>query len=77
MNQQYVGLLLYINKSIGNEWFKTKKQKSVDEKAGYKNSRFGLASKLVTYHSDNWTKEDIEKATQKAANRIADFIFFK
>jgi len=64
-----------INKSIGNEWFQTKKQKSVKEKAGYKNSSYNIALNLVNYHSDKWTKEDIETATMKAANRIVDFIY--
>lgn len=66
-----------INKSIGNEWFKTKKQKSVEEKAGYKNSKYEIAKTLTSYPSDKWTKEDIEKATDKAVNRIVDFIFFQ
>jgi len=65
-----------INKSIGREWFVTKKQTSVNTKSGYKDSKFALASSLVNYPSEKWTKEDIEKATNKAANRIADFIFF-
>jgi hypothetical protein len=64
-----------INKSIGNGWFKTKKQKSIDEKAGYKNSMFGLAESLTSYPKDTWTKEDIEISTDKAVNRIVDFIF--
>ena len=29
-----------INKSIGNEWFKTKKQNSINSKSGYKDSRY-------------------------------------
>lgn len=66
-----------INKSIGNGWFKTKKQKSIDERAGYKNSMFGLAESLTSYPKDTWTKEDIEIATDKAVKRIVDFIFSK
>lgn len=64
-----------INKSIGKEWFKTKKQKTVKEKSGYQNSRFGIAQDLVNYPSDLWTKYDIEKVTDKAADRILDFVF--
>lgn len=64
-----------INKSISNEWFKTKKQNSVKDKAGYKDSTYKIAQSLVNYPSNVWTKEDIDKATQKAAKRILEFIF--
>jgi hypothetical protein len=64
-----------INKSISNEWFKTKKQTSIKNKTGYKDSKYAIASNLTKYPSDNWTKEDINKATQKAAERIIKFIF--
>ena len=64
-----------INKSIGNEWFKTKKQTSVLYKSGYKDSKYVIASDLTVYPKDKWTKKDIEEATQKAALRIVDFIF--
>ncbi|MBO4751904.1 MAG: DUF262 domain-containing protein [Bacteroidales bacterium] len=64
-----------INKSIGNEWFKTKKQKSIMDKAGYKDSTYPIALALVGYPSDVWTKEDIETATSIAAKRILDFIY--
>ena len=63
-----------INKSIGQEWFKTKKQKSVKDKLGYKDSHFGIASALVSYPNDTWTKTDIEAATNKSAERIVKFI---
>lgn len=63
-----------INKSIGNEWFKVKKQNSVKDKAGYKDSKYNLALSLVNYQSDFWTKTDIETATLKAATRIVDFV---
>lgn len=66
-----------INKSISNDWFKTKKQKSVKEKRGYKDSSYSLAQALTSYPSDTWTKTDIERATEKAAQRICDFIFAK
>ena len=64
-----------INKSISNDWFKTKKQKSVTDKAGYKDSRYNIALALTEYSLDKWGKEDIEKATRKAANRILSFLF--
>jgi hypothetical protein len=64
-----------INKSIGNEWFKTKKQRTIQEKAGFKNSKYGIAVSLTEYHKDKWEKDDIELATDKASARIAKFIF--
>ena len=64
-----------INQSIGREWFQTKKQKTVTEKAGYKNSTYNIAKALVDYPSDVWVKKDIETATEKVATRLLDFIF--
>lgn len=64
-----------INKSIGNEWFKTKKQNSINTKSGYKDSRYGIALALTAYPKDSWTKDDIDTATTKAAERIVKFIF--
>ena len=64
-----------INKGIGNDWFRTKKQTSVRAKKGYKDSSYGIACSLVNYYRDLWTKEDIDDATKKAARRITDFIF--
>lgn len=64
-----------INKSIGKEWFETKKQTSVIKKSGYKDSKFGIAKSLIEYPSKKWEKKDIEMATVKAANRIVKFIF--
>lgn len=64
-----------INKSISNEWFKTKKQSSVLNKSGYKDSRYAIAQSLTKYYKDIWTKKDIDTATQKAIHRIAKFIF--
>jgi len=66
-----------INKSIGNEWFKTKKQNSISNKSGYADSRYSIALSLTEYHRDIWTKDDIEIATEKAAERIVKFIFNK
>ena len=64
-----------INKSIGNEWFKTKKQNSINSKSGYKDSRYGIALALTAYPKDTWTKDDIDTATIKATERIVKFIF--
>jgi uncharacterized protein with ParB-like and HNH nuclease domain len=64
-----------INKSIGNEWFKTKKQNTIESKTGYKNSKYVLAKALIGYSQDKWGKNDIETATDKAAKRIVKFIF--
>ena len=64
-----------INQSISNEWFRSKKQNSIVQKSGYKDSSYHMANALTAYPSDNWTKEDIETATKKAAKRILDFIF--
>lgn len=64
-----------INKSISNDWFKTKKGTTVQSKRGYRNSKFGLATELSQFSKDTWGKEDIEAATEKAARRMADFIF--
>lgn len=64
-----------INKSISNEWFKTKKQTSVNDKSGYKDSRYQIAMALTNYPENTWKKGDIKVATQKAAERITKFIF--
>ncbi|MCM1077188.1 MAG: DUF262 domain-containing HNH endonuclease family protein [Bacteroides sp.] len=64
-----------INKRIGRDWFKTKKGGQVKDKKGYLGSKFALALSLSRYSSDNWTKNDIENANQKAAERICNFIF--
>ncbi len=66
-----------INKSIGNQWFKTKKQNSINIKSGYKDSKYAIAVALTSYHKDTWTKDDIDIATMKAVERIAKFIFNK
>lgn len=64
-----------INKHISNNWFRQKKTKKISEKSGYKNSHFPIARSLVNYPSNMWKKEDIDKATEEAANRICNFIF--
>ena len=65
----------YINGSLSNDWFRVKKQNSVNDKRGYKDSVFPLARSLVAYSRDKWGKDDITAATEKAAQRIADFLF--
>lgn len=66
-----------INKSIGKKWFQTKKQKSIKEKSGYKDSKYNIAKSLINYPSNLWTKDDINNATNKVADRIIKFIFSK
>lgn len=68
-----------INRSIGNQWFRTKVSTTQKSKLGYVNSIYPLATALVeTYGNDvkpYWKKDDINKATEKASNRIVRFIF--
>lgn len=64
-----------INKSIGNDWFKTKKGCTVQSKRGYKGSRYGMALDLSKYPKDKWGRKDIEDATAVVAERIASFLF--
>ena len=64
-----------INKSIGNEWFKTKKQTSIWNKSGYKDSRYAIAVALTNYPKNKWEKDDIKIAMEKTAERIGAFIF--
>lgn len=64
-----------INKSIGNDWFKTKKGNKISEKKGYIGSSFGLAQYLAKYPKNLWKKKDISLHTENAANRIIAFIF--
>ena len=64
-----------INGTIGNAWFRGKKQNSINDRRGYKDSNFPIAKSLVNYKKDLWEKEDIDTATEKAAQRIVSFIF--
>ena len=68
-----------INRSIGNEWFRTKVSTKLDDKTGYVDSVFPIAQYLVSkYKSENkpyWRKEDIIQATNEAKDRILKFIF--
>ena len=68
-----------INRSISNEWFKTKVSTRLTDKSGYIDSRYPIAKALVEKYRNSdkklWTKEDIEEATAKASKRITNFIF--
>ena len=60
-----------INKSIGNDWFRTKKEKYKDSK------RVGLVKKIADYNKPVWTKEDIDKMTREHTIRIVKFVTSK
>lgn len=62
-----------INKAISNESFISKKHNS--NKKSYCDSQYNLAKALSEYPNNNWTKDDIERATGKVAERIIKFIF--
>lgn len=68
-----------INRSIGNEWFRTKVSTKLGNKTGYMDSAYPIAAALVSdYMNENkpyWKKDDINIATNKAAERIVKFIF--
>lgn len=68
-----------VNRSIGNEWFRTKISTSLKSKTGYIDSYYPIAQALVSKHKGvnkpYWTKEDIHDATNKASLRIVNFIF--
>lgn len=68
-----------INRSIGNEWFRTKVSTKLSDKTGYIDSNYPIATVLVKkYENDTkpyWCKQDIENATDVASDRIVKFIF--
>lgn len=64
-----------INRGIGDAWFRTKRENTITSGHGYIGSKFPIAKFLANYQSDTWTREDIDKMTEKAAKRIADFVF--
>ena len=66
-----------INKSISNDWFKTKKGSTLQSRNGYVGSSFGFALDLAKWPKDRWDKDDITTATRNAAHRITKFIFNK
>lgn len=69
-----------INRSIGNEWFRTKVSTSLTDKTGYIDSAYPIAGALVKQYGSKktkfyWTKRDINGATEKAGERITKFLF--
>ena len=68
-----------INRSIGNEWFRTKVSTKLSAKTGYIDSQYPIATALVKEYENNskpyWCKQDIDNATEKATERIVKFIF--
>ena len=68
-----------INRSIGNEWFRTKISTKISDKSGYIDSKYPIAKSLVDKFKDEqkpfWTKNDIDTATKDACTRITNFIF--
>lgn len=64
-----------INRGLGDSWFRTKKENSITSHQGYRGTKYKIASSLADYPKDTWAKEDIDKATERAAKRITDFIF--
>ena len=71
-----------INRSIGNDWFRTKVSTHLGNKTGYIDSQYPIANDLVSRYQDkkkpiSWKKKDITQATNEAADRIVEFIFGK
>lgn len=68
-----------INRAIGNEWFRTKVSTKLENKTGYIDSQYPIACALVSEHQSTdkpyWKKDDIIFATDKASDRIVEFIF--
>lgn len=68
-----------INRSIGNEWFRTKVSTKLENKTGYIDSTYQIANALVEKYKNSlkpyWKKDDINNATDKAIERIINFIF--
>lgn len=68
-----------INRSLGNEWFRTKVSTNLGNKTGYVDSKYPIACALVDQYKKIdkpfWTKDDIDNATIKATDRILYFIF--
>lgn len=68
-----------INRSISNDWFRTKVQKYDKDKFCYADSKYPIAMYLANKYKGidkpTWDKNDIERETENAAERIANFIF--
>ena len=67
-----------INRSIGNEWFRTKVSTSLKDKTGYIDSKYPISNYLVkTFRGSEkpfWKKDDITTATEEASGRLTKFI---
>lgn len=68
-----------INRSIGNAWFRTKIKRSVQQREGYRDSKFASARELVNEFEDQenptWTVKNIHDRTERIVERISNFIF--
>lgn len=68
-----------INRSIGNEWFRTKVSTKLSDKTGYIDSKYPIATALVKKYVNDTkpfrSKQDIENTTDIAGDRIVKFIF--
>jgi len=68
-----------INRSLGNEWFRTKIQTSVKDKRGYKDSQYAIPAELVETYKEEakpyWLKADIVDFTTKISEKISNYIF--
>lgn len=70
-----------INRSISNDWFRTKVHHSIDGKFCYADSHYPMASYLAIKYKNIekpiWDKGNIENETNNVAERITKFIFKK
>ena len=68
-----------INRSIGNEWFRTKVSTKLENKTGYIDSVYPIARALVSTYQyaekPYWKKQDVVDKTEKSSERIVEFIF--
>lgn len=68
-----------INRSIGNEWFRTKVSTKLEEKTGYVDSNYPMAKILVKKYGKEakpyWKKKDVIQTTEEISNKIVEFIF--
>ncbi|WP_420062924.1 DUF262 domain-containing protein [Leuconostoc lactis] len=65
-----------LNRKIGNAMLDEKIHGSkTNLEDGYKNSKYPIAQSISKANINVWAEGDIEAATEKAANRIVEFIF--
>ena len=68
-----------INRSLGNEWFRSKIADNDTKQFSYAKSTYPIAKSLVEKYKSidkpYWNKTDIENATKEAVKRISKFIF--